>query len=219
MQGILYADGVRAILETDHKVIDVAHQSGFAPQPALHYAFEPEVEHVMEVHVAQEHANRSTLRGSLLARMNRSIFQDARSQPTPDQADQARIADSMFDKSEDPIVIEAPKEVLQIRLQHPANHTAGDDLIEGRQGVMGAKLRPAAERAGQEVLLVDGGQHLSRGALERPVGDSWNPEGALLRLARLGDIDQLGARYPWRWMDWSTGSIHPSKLSFAASTV
>jgi hypothetical protein len=96
--------------------------------------------------------------------MNRSIFQHARFQPTPDQADQARISDSMFDKSEHPIVIEAPEEVLQIRLQHPANHAAGDDLIEGRQGVMGAELRPAAERAGQEVLLVDGGQHLSRAA-------------------------------------------------------
>ena len=71
-------------------------------------------------------------------------------------------------------MIETPEEVLQVRLQHPANHAAADDLIEGRQGVMGAKLRPAAERAGQEVLLVDGGQHLSRGALERPVSDSWH---------------------------------------------
>jgi hypothetical protein len=34
--------------------------------------------------------------------MNRSIFQDARFQPTPDQADQARIAYSMFDKPEEP---------------------------------------------------------------------------------------------------------------------
>ena len=59
---------------------------------------------------------------------------------------------------------------------------------------MGAKLGSAAERAGQEVLLVDGGQHLSRGVLERPVGDSWNPEGALLRLARLGDIDPPNVR-------------------------
>src|ERR1700722_19786537 len=126
--------------------------------------------------------------------MNRSIFQDARFQPTPDQADQARIADSLFDKSEDPIVIEAPAEPLQIRLQHPANRAGGHDLIEGRQGVMGAELGSAAERAGQEVLLVDGGQHLSRCALERPVGDSWNPEGALLRLARLGDIDPPNVR-------------------------
>lgn len=61
--------------------------------------------------------------------MNRGwhVLQDARFQPTPDQVDQARIADSMFDKSEDPIVIEAPKEVLQIRVQHPADQAAGDD--------------------------------------------------------------------------------------------
>src|SRR5262249_7213096 len=65
----LYADGVRSILETDHKVIDVAHQSGFASQPSLHHAFKPEVENIMKVHIAQQHANRSTLRGSLLARM------------------------------------------------------------------------------------------------------------------------------------------------------
>src|ERR1700684_3690003 len=28
-QGILHAEGIRSILETDHKVIDVAHQLGF----------------------------------------------------------------------------------------------------------------------------------------------------------------------------------------------
>jgi hypothetical protein len=38
--------------------------------------------------------------------------------------------------------------------------------------MMGAELWSAAERAGQEVLLVNSGQHLSRGALERPVRDS-----------------------------------------------
>jgi hypothetical protein len=41
--------------------------------------------------------------------MNRSIFQDARFQPPPDQADQARIAYPMFDKPEDPIMIETPE--------------------------------------------------------------------------------------------------------------
>lgn len=51
-------------------------------------------------------------------RENRAIKTDrnARFQPAPDHADQARITDSMFDKSENPIVIEAPKEVIQIRL-------------------------------------------------------------------------------------------------------
>jgi len=47
-QDDMATDGVRPMLEADHKVIDVAHQSGFAPQPLLRHAFEPEVEHVMK---------------------------------------------------------------------------------------------------------------------------------------------------------------------------
>jgi hypothetical protein len=126
--------------------------------------------------------------------MDHSIFQDTRFQPTPDQADQARITDSMFDKSEDPIVIEASKEVLQIRLQYPADLAAGDDLVEGRQGMMGAEPWPAAERTGQEVLLINGGQYLSRGALECPVSDSWHTQWAFLLLAGLRDIDASDIR-------------------------
>ena len=99
----------------------------------------------MKVEIAQKHTDRSALRGSLFARMDRSVFQDARFQPAPDQTDQARITDSMLDEPENPVVTETPEEVLQIRLQHPAYHATGDDLIEGRQGMMGAELRPAAE--------------------------------------------------------------------------
>src|SRR5690349_16154682 len=99
----------------------------------------------MEVEVAQKYADRPTLWRSLFARMDRSVLQDARFQPAPNQADQARITDSMLDKPEDPVVTESSEEVLQIRLQHPAYHSTGDDLDEGRQGMMGAGLRPVAE--------------------------------------------------------------------------
>ena len=75
----------------------------------------------MKVHVAQQYADRSALRSSFFARMDLSIFQNARFQPAPDQTDQARITDSMRDKSEHPIMIETPEEVLQIRLQYPSN--------------------------------------------------------------------------------------------------
>ena len=70
--------------------------------------------------------------------MDRSIFQDARFQPAPDQTDQAWIADSMFHKTKHPLVVEAPEEILQIRLQHPARLAAGDDLYEGRESMVGA---------------------------------------------------------------------------------
>ena len=53
--------------------------------------------------------------------MDCSVFQNARLQPSPDQIDQAWVTDSVFNKSEHPIVIEAPEEVLQIRLQYPSD--------------------------------------------------------------------------------------------------
>jgi site-specific DNA recombinase len=40
--------------------------------------------------------HRPTSRGSLFARMDRSVFQHTRFQPTPDQIDQARVTDSLF---------------------------------------------------------------------------------------------------------------------------
>ena len=100
----------------------------------------------------------------------------------------------MFNKPEQPIVVETPEEVLQVRLQHPSRLAAGDHLIEGRQRVMGAQPWPSAERAWQEVLLVDGGENLGRAALERPVRDSRNAERALLLLAGLRDIDASNIR-------------------------
>src|SRR5271169_2665848 len=53
----------------------------------------------MQVHVAQQDADRSTLWCPLLVRLNLSIFQDACFQPSPDQADQARITDSTTNRS------------------------------------------------------------------------------------------------------------------------
>lgn len=51
----------------------------------------------------------------------------------------------MRDEPEHPIMIETPEEVLQIRLQHPSDIAAGDDLIEGRQSMMSAEPWPATE--------------------------------------------------------------------------
>src|SRR5262249_48847248 len=144
---------------------------------------------MMEIQVAQQHTDRSPLRSSLIAWVDCSIFQNARFQPAPDQIDHARITDSVFDKPEHPFMIKAPEEVLQIRLQHPPDHAASNDLIEGCYCTMGTEPWSAAERAGQKVLLVDGGQHLGRAALESPVRHGWHPKGALLRLPGLGDCE------------------------------
>ena len=72
---------------------------------------------------------------------------------------------------------ETAEEVLQIRLEHPADLAAGDNLVEGRQRMMSAPPRSSAKRARQKVLLVDGRQHLGSAALERPVRDSRDAQG------------------------------------------
>jgi hypothetical protein len=59
---------------------------------------------------------------------------------------------------------------------------------------VGAEPWPAAKRAWKEVLLINGGEHLGRAALERPVGDSWNAERAFFLLSGLWNIDAPNVR-------------------------
>ena len=59
---------------------------------------------------------------------------------------------------------------------------------------MSALPWPSAKGTRQEVLLVDGGHYLSSTALERPVIDTRNTQGAFLLLAGLRDIDPPDCR-------------------------
>src|SRR5689334_6661041 len=98
----------------------------------------------MQIRVAQQHADRSPLGRPLFARIDRPLFQNARFQPASDKTDQTWIPDSMFDKVNQPLMTETSEEILQIRFQHPSCLTAGDDLVEGRQRMMGTQPRAFA---------------------------------------------------------------------------
>src|SRR5262249_50394563 len=111
---------------------------------------------MMEIQVAQQHADRSPLRSSLIAWVDCSIFQNARLQPSAGQIDPARNTGPVFDKPEHPFNNKAPEEVPQVRLQPPPDHAARNGLNEGCYCTMGTEPWSAAERAGQKVLLVDG---------------------------------------------------------------
>src|ERR1700745_1312552 len=87
----------------------------------------------MHVHVTQHDADRTALWGSFLVWIDLAVFQDACLQPAPDQADHARIADAVLHEAEHPFVTETPKEILQVRLQHPPHLAASDYLVEGCQ--------------------------------------------------------------------------------------
>jgi hypothetical protein len=104
-KGILDAKRIRAILEAQHEIIDIAHQVSFTAQTVPDHALEPEVEHVVQVEIAQQDADRPPLRCPLFARMDLPILQDAGFQPAPYQAVKAWISDSMLDEAEQPYMV------------------------------------------------------------------------------------------------------------------
>jgi hypothetical protein len=71
-------------LETQHEVVDISHHASLAPKPGLDHSLEPQVEHIVEIYVTQQYADRSSLRGPFLVWMNLSILKHACLQPAPD---------------------------------------------------------------------------------------------------------------------------------------
>src|ERR1700740_959892 len=108
-QYLLDSKGIRAILETQHKVVDVSHQIGLAPQPGLDHTLKPQIEHVVQIQITQQNADSTTLWGSFFARMEFFVFQNVGFQPASDQADQTRVSYSVLDKAEHAFMTQAPE--------------------------------------------------------------------------------------------------------------
>ena len=99
-QHVLKTKRIVPILETHHKVVDVPHQIGFTFQVWPDHPVKPQVEHIVQVQIAQQNADRPTLWGSLIVGMQFSVFEHPRLQPSSNQADDPRISDSMLHKAE-----------------------------------------------------------------------------------------------------------------------
>ncbi len=109
----------------------------------------------MQVEIAQQDADWSTLRNAAIVDLDGPIFQYTCSEPTPYEGDYPWILYSVFDEAKDPLVIHTAKEVLEIALQDPTDLLPADDLVERRQRIMRSKPRPSTERAREKVLFVD----------------------------------------------------------------
>jgi len=98
------APGVRLVLETDDDVVGVPHDDhvarGLPPSPEVG----PEIEPVVQVDVGQQRRDHRSLPRPPVARRHDSLFQDARFQPFLDQADDALVADTVFDETDEPFL-------------------------------------------------------------------------------------------------------------------
>ena len=89
-----------------------------ALQTGLHHGLEPEVEDVVEVHIAQQDANGAALWGAFLTADARRL--PGRRLSTSDQAEQARVADSVLDEASNQSWFRLPKKFAN-RLKDPAH--------------------------------------------------------------------------------------------------
>jgi hypothetical protein len=80
----LNTKSVRAILETQHEVVDISHHAGLTPKPGLDHPLEPQIENIVKIYITQQNADRPSLRGPLLARVNLSALKYTCLQPAPD---------------------------------------------------------------------------------------------------------------------------------------
>ena len=133
-------------------VIDIPHQLGLALQAGLDHTLEPEVEHIMQVHVAQHDPDRTPLWSPLLVRMNLSIFQNGCFQPLADQADHARIANPMLHETDQPIVTERVEEGSNVGVENPVHLRASNRRRKRVQRIVLATLRSEPVREPEEVL-------------------------------------------------------------------
>ena len=89
------------------------------------------------------------------------VFEDARLQPFPDQADDAPVADPMLHEPDQPFLADRVEERPDVGVQDLVHLPAGDPDHQRVQRIMRATSRPEPVREPEEVFLVDRVQHRS----------------------------------------------------------
>ena len=116
---------------------------------------------------------------ALVTRRPPSVLDDPCAQPLGGEAQQSLVRDPVLEKLLDPAVIKAGEEVADVRVEHPAHLLPLDPDRQRVQRVMRSAPRSEPVGEAQEVLLVDGVEHLDHRPLEDLVlqgGDAKRPQ-------------------------------------------
>src|SRR5271166_2769039 len=142
-------------LEADDQIVRVTNDDHDAlslpPSPAL----SPEIETVMQVDVGKERRDHRTLSRSPVIDRHDPIFEDARLEPLLDQADDALVADPMFQEANQPILADRPEEVLDVGVKYPVHFPYFDRRRQRVQRIVRPSPGSEPVRETAEVAFVD----------------------------------------------------------------
>src|ERR1700730_7447833 len=125
------------------------------------------------------------------------VFQDARLEPFLDQADDAPVADPVFQEADQPVLADLIEERPDVGVQYEAHLLAVDTDTERIQRIVCAAPWPEPVREPEEVFLVDRAQQRSHCPLDDLVLKGCDRERALPSI-RLGNVDPPARQCPIR---------------------
>src|SRR6266508_1476013 len=181
--GLLSAPSWRTVVRVPH---DDHVAAGLRPPPPL----DPEVEHVVQVHVAQERRYAAPLGRALLTPCPRPGLQRDRVEPFLDQPHDALVRNPMLDKLHHPSVVDGLEVPPDVGVEHPVHLLRQEPGVQRIQRVVRAAPQPKTIGEAKKVGLVDRVQHLDRRALDDLVfqrGDAQRPQPPV----GLGDVRPL----------------------------
>ena len=191
------AAGVRLVLEAEDCVVGVAYDDHVAPRLAPSPAFGPQVEDIVQVDVGQQRRNRRSLPRPQRRDLDPSLIENARLQPFLNQAENALVADAMFEEPGEPFLAHRIEQLRNVGVDDPVHSPGGDARRQRVERVMRAPPWTKAVAEAEEVFLVDAVQRLGHGALDDPVLQRRHRQRASAAV-RLGYKDPPARRRPIR---------------------
>ena len=157
----------------------------------------PEIERVVQVDVGQQRGYHRPLPRAPVARRHDPVFENARPQPFLDQAENALVADPMFDETDEPFLAHTVEELLDVGVEYPVHLPGRDPHHERVHRVMRAAPGPEPVAEAEEILLVNSVQHRRRRPLDDLVLQRGDRQRALPSI-RLGYVDPSARQRPIR---------------------
>jgi hypothetical protein len=195
--------GLRPMFKTHNEVVGPSHDDHLTARFVRSTLLRPEIQGVMKVDICKQGTDRPSLRNTLFRLRPLAILHDTRREPFLNQADHAFIPNSVFDKLDQPVMVEVVEEAPDISIQDPVHSSRQETDIESIEAVVLPLAGSISIGKTEKVSLVDRVQHFDRGPLDDLVFQSGNAQRALLAIG-------LGDKHSAYWLGPVTSALQAS---------
>jgi hypothetical protein len=179
---------VTAMFEADDKIVRVANEMRHAAKPRLNPLLEPPIEHMVKIDIAEQRRKHRPLGRPTLRRAKLLAIQHTHMQALPNEPQQRPVSDPFLEHLQQHRAIYAVKERRNISLQDPIHLSPGYDPVQSAKRIMSTASRATSVGTLQEVLFIDGLQHLPQDVLHEFVLKRRNADWPPLLTVFLGDV-------------------------------